>query len=127
MLAVSCGKNDEYVPAVGVYIRASLNDPSMSNLNNPGGVVVLRNYGVAGVVICKRSTGNDYVAFDLCSTVNPGKKCTVEVDGTGFLATDPCSGAKYSLIDGTAMKAPASKPLKQYQVFVDSYMITVTN
>lgn len=128
ILVLSCGKSDEYVPTVGVYIRVSLNNPIMSDLNNPGGTVVFRKYGVAGVVICRRSSlRDDYVAFDLCSTFNPGKKCTVEVDGAGFLATDPCSGAKYSLTDGMAMKGPASKPLKRYQVFVDSYMITVTN
>lgn len=126
-MILSCGKESDYVPAVGVNFTAALNDPRMSGLNGGGGgVVVVQGHGVVGLIICKRSD-NVYVAFDQCSTVNPEKKCAVKPDDSGFIATDPCSGAKYSLFDGSAMKAPASRPLKQYQVYTDNFTIRVTN
>ncbi len=123
---LSCGKERYYVPNVGVNFSIPLNDPRVSGLNSSNGFVVVQGYGAVGLIICKRSD-NVYVAFDQCSTVNPEKRCAVKPDESGFTATDPCSGAKFSLFDGSAMKAPAVHPLKQYQVYTDSFTIRVTN
>jgi nitrite reductase/ring-hydroxylating ferredoxin subunit len=127
LLVSACGKEEDYIPSVPVSFRASLSDPRLSSLTNGGGVVVLLGYGVSGLIICRRPDNNAYVAFDRCSTVNPSKKCALVPDNSGYLATDPCSGGKFSLLDGTAMRAPASRPLKQYQVYTDNFTITVSN
>ncbi|HEY0896202.1 MAG TPA: hypothetical protein VGE15_06605, partial [Sphingobacteriaceae bacterium] len=68
-----------------------------------------------------------YVAFDRCSSVNPEQKCAVNVDDPSLTATDPCSGAVYSLFDGAPMKAPAKRPLKNYDIAIRGFEITVIN
>lgn len=125
-MILSCGKESNYVPVVGVNFTAALNDPRMSRLNVVGGAIAIEGYGVAGLIICRRAD-HVYVAFDRCSTVNPEKRCGVTIDDPGFIATDPCSGAKFSMFDGSAMKAPAVRPLKQYHVYTDNFTIRVTN
>jgi nitrite reductase/ring-hydroxylating ferredoxin subunit len=67
------------------------------------------------------------VAYDRCSSVNPQNKCAVTLDNPSLTVTDPCSGAKFSLFDGTPVKAPATKSLKSYQVTANSLYLMVTN
>src|SRR3546814_7519276 len=55
--------------------------------------------GVAGLIVMQVSEG-EYVAFDRCSTVNPKKRCAVEMEGEGPVAVDPCSGTKFLLTKG---------------------------
>lgn len=124
---IACNKDNEVrIPEVPVNFRAPLNDPRLARLNSSGGVVVISGHGVAGLIIYRRPD-NAYVAFDRCSSVNPEQKCAVTPDDTGLTATDPCSAAKFSLYDGTPVKAPAKRPLKQYQVTVSPYEISVIN
>ena len=115
------------IPDVPVNFHAPLSDPRLSRLNSAGGVVVIMGYGVAGLIIYRRPD-LAYVAFDRCSSVNPEQNCKVSPDDPSLTATDPCSGAKYSLYDGTPVKAPAKRPLKEYQVSVsNNYEISVIN
>lgn len=126
VMLLSCGDKGELVPDLPVNFHASLNDPRLNALNGAGGAVSLNGYGVAGLIIYRRAD-NAYVAYDRCSTVNPEQKCAIEIDNPNLTATDPCSGAKYSLYDGAPVKAPAKKSLKQYQVIVTSFEISVVN
>ncbi len=80
--------------------------------------------GIAGLIVI--NTGNGYVAFDRCSTVNPSRRCAVEVDETNMLATDPCSGAKWILINGSPAEI-AECPLKPYRVRRQGDIIFVSN
>lgn len=126
-LSLSCNKDQEgRIPNVPVTFRASVNDPRLSRLSSPGGAITIDGYGVAGLIIYRRPD-NAYVAFDRCSSVNPHQKCAVTLDNPSLTATDPCSGAVFSLYDGAPMKAPAKRPLKQYQVNISSFEISVTN
>jgi nitrite reductase/ring-hydroxylating ferredoxin subunit len=126
VMLLSCGDKGVLVPDVPVNFHASLNDPRLNALNGAGGAVSLNGYGVAGLIIYRRAD-NAYMAYDRCSTVNPEQKCAVVIDDPNLTATDPCSGAKYSLYDGAPVKAPAKKSLKQYQVIVTSFEISVVN
>ena len=127
LLLVSCAKDDgTYIPDVYVNYAVPINDPSISALNGPGGAVVISGHGVAGIIIYRRSD-NVYVAYDRCSSVNPQNKCAVTLDNPSLTVTDPCSGAKFSLFDGTPVKAPATKSLKSYQVTANSLYLMVTN
>ena len=124
---LSCNKDEAgRIPEVPVNFRAPLNDPRLARLNTGGGLVVISGHGVAGLIIYRRPD-NAYVAFDRCSSVNPEQNCAVSPDDQGLTATDPCSGAKFSLYDGTPVKAPAKRPLKQYQVIVTNFEISVIN
>lgn len=125
-LITSCAKSDDYIPEVPVKFRASLSDPRLSQLNSAGGAVSISGYGVAGLIIYRRGD-NAYVAYDACSSVNPQQRCAIVIDDPNLTATDPCSGAKFSLYDGSAVKAPAVRSLKSYQVSVTSFEISVIN
>ena len=127
LVLLSCSKDKEgRIPEVYVNFRAPLNDPRLASLNSGGGVVVINGHGVAGLIIY-RKPDNSYVAYDRCSSVNPEQNCAVSPDDTGLTATDPCSGAKFSLYDGAPVKAPAKRSLKEYRVAKTSFEISVTN
>jgi len=114
LTATGCGKDEGYIPDVPVNYNVTLTEFSLKAVNN---VLVVSNNGVGGLLIVKTPLGG-YVAFDRCSTVNPEKICKVAPDDSGVTATDPCSGAKFSLLDGSPQKAPAERSLKAYNIFL---------
>ncbi|SEA81749.1 Rieske (2Fe-2S) protein [Pedobacter hartonius] len=122
----SCGKTTNVVPNVAVNLNLPLTDPRLINLSSSGRAVLLNGYGVSGLVLY-RTILNGYVAYDRCSTVNPEKRCAVVLDEGAFTVSDPCSGAKFLLEDGSPAKAPATLSLKEYSVRVAGNTIQVTN
>ena len=122
----SCGKSGDVIPSVAVNFQASLSDPRLSALNVYGGAVLVGGYGVAGLILYRESDGS-YAAYDRCSSYMPQNHCAVTLDAGNFTATDPCSGAKFSLIDGTPVKAPATRSLRSYSVNVSNFEIFVSN
>lgn len=126
MLGTACAKEENYLPNIPVNFSSPLTDPRLSRLSTAGGAVSLTGYGIAGLIIYRRAD-NAYVAFDRCSTVNPDKKNAIVIDDPSLTATDPVSGAKYSLYDGSPVKAPAKTSLKQYSVTIAGNTLQVTN
>jgi nitrite reductase/ring-hydroxylating ferredoxin subunit len=126
LFCTSCAKDENLIPNLPVNFSAPLTDPRLSRLSTAGGAVSLTGYGVAGIIIYRRAD-NAYVAFDRCSTVNPQNKTAVVLDDPTLTATDPVSGAKYSLYDGSPVKAPAKTSLKQYGVTIAGNTLQVTN
>lgn len=122
----SCGKESGYVPNVAVSFEADVNDPGLAALHSPGGGVIIPGYGVAGIIIY-READMSYVAYDACSSYQPQNHCAVKLDNNSLTCTDPCSGSKFSLIDGTPVKAPATRALKPYSVNVSNFEIFVSN
>lgn len=120
----SCGKEQNYIPDVVINYNITLTEFSLKATNN---VLLVSNQGVAGLVIVKTPLGG-FVAFDRCSTVNPENKCKIVPDDSGVVATDPCSGAKFSLLDGSPQKAPAERSLKAYNISLQgNVLLNVTN
>ncbi|MEY5068352.1 MAG: hypothetical protein RLZ47_214 [Bacteroidota bacterium] len=127
ILLCACAKDDGgRIPDVYVYYQIPVNHPSMNALNNAGGSVLVDGHGVAGLIIYKRLIDNKIVAYDRCSSVNPEKKCAVNIENT-FTAVDPCSGAKFFLEDGSPALAPAKRALKAYGVSVNGLYLVVSN
>ena len=122
----SCGKSGDVIPSVAVNFQASLTDPRLSALNVYGGAVLIDGYGVAGLILYREADGT-YVAYDRCSSYMPQNHCAVNIDPGNFTCTDPCSGAKFSLIDGSPVKAPATRSLKSYYIDVSNSEIYVSN
>ncbi|MGV8877846.1 MAG: Rieske (2Fe-2S) protein [Sphingobacteriaceae bacterium] len=123
----SCQKSRQgYIPDVPVSFRTPLSDPRLSRLNSGGGAVAIDGYGVCGLLLYRRPDGV-YAAYDRCSSYQPEKKCTIKIDDPSLTATDPCSGSKFSLFDGSPVKAPATRLLKIYQVNVSNNEIFVYN
>ncbi len=124
LITAGCGKDEGYIPDVPVNYNVTITEFSLKSVNN---VLVVSNNGVGGLLIVKTPLGG-YVAFDRCSTVNPEKICKVAPDDSGVTATDPCSGAKFSLLDGSPQKAPAERSLKAYNVSLQgNTLIHVSN
>ena len=123
----SCGKQGNVVPNVAVNFQLQLNDPKYSPLRSVGSAVIIDDRGVAGVIVA--NTVNGYVAYDRCSAYEPEKRCAVTLDDNKLLVTDPCSGSKWLLQDGTPNKAPAIRSLKAYIVYIDASRnyLTVSN
>jgi nitrite reductase/ring-hydroxylating ferredoxin subunit len=122
----SCVKSGGLIPDVPVNFQAALNDPRLSALHVPGGAVLVNGYGVAGLILYREADGT-YAAYDRCSSYLPQNHCAVTLDSGGFTVTDPCSGAKFSLIDGGPVKAPATKSLRSYSINVSNFEIFVSN
>jgi nitrite reductase/ring-hydroxylating ferredoxin subunit len=122
----SCGKGGDNVPSVLVDYTGQIFSPPLNRLSNGGPPVFIPNYGIAGLVIYKTVQGN-YRAYDRCSSFQPEKKCAVNVDDTGLVLVDPCSGSKFSLEDGTPVKAPATHALRSYRVESTQFTIHVVN
>ncbi|MFD2286437.1 hypothetical protein GJU39_00750 [Pedobacter petrophilus] len=124
VLFSGCGKQENYVPEVVVNYNVTLTQFSLQAKN---GILLVPNQGVAGLMIVRTPSGG-FVAFDRCSTVNPEKKCAIVPDEGSITATDPCSGAKFLLLDGTPQKAPAEKNLKIYNISLQgNVLLNVTN
>ena len=126
LLFLSCGKSGDVVPNVSVSFEGTLTDPRLNALHTPGGAVLISGYGVAGLIIY-REPDLTYAAYDRCSSYMPQNKCAVTLDGNSLTVTDPCSGSKFSLADGTPVKAPATRGLKVYNVDVSNFEIFVSN
>jgi nitrite reductase/ring-hydroxylating ferredoxin subunit len=122
----SCGKSGDVIPSVAVNFQASLADPRLSALHVAGGSVFISGYGVAGLILY-READLTYAAYDRCSSYMPQNACAVTLDSGGFTVTDPCSGSKFSLIDGTPVKAPATKALRSYSISVSNSEVYVNN
>ncbi|MES2275250.1 MAG: hypothetical protein V4592_04460 [Bacteroidota bacterium] len=124
---LSCAKDSgDNIPSVPVNFQAALSDTRINKLNSPGSAVTVSGYGIAGLLIYRRSDGT-YAAYDRCSSYQPQNKCAVTIDDSGFTVTDPCSGSKFSLSDGSPVKAPASKSLRVYDAYVSNFQLFVTN
>ncbi len=114
------------IPSVPVNFSAPLSDPRLSRISIAGGAVTIDGYGVCGLIIYHSFT-NGYVAYDRCSSYQPENRCAVTLDSSNLNATDPCSGSKFSLNDGSPVKAPATRYLRSYSVNVSINQIFITN
>lgn len=126
-ILISCSKDyEDRIPNVYVNYQISLNEFGIKSTNGLLLVNKGNNTGVAGLIIYKKPN-NEYVAFDRCSSVNPQQQCAVVPDDPNLTATDPCSGAKFSMYDGSPVKAPAKRGLKEYNVIIANFTLAVTN
>lgn len=104
-----CGKQKDMIPNVYVEYNVTVQEFNIKAVNR---VLLVPDHGVKGLMIV--ATGNGYVTFDRSSSVDPQNGCQVSPDESGITATDPCTGAKYLLTDGSPQKAPAVRSLKIY-------------
>jgi hypothetical protein len=123
LICLGCGKQGVYIPEVPVNFQITVSEFSIKAKD---GVVLVPDQGVAGLLIVKTAEG--YRAYDRCSSVNPEAKCKVTPDDGGITVTDPCSGGKWLLLDGSPQKAPAVHYLKTYTLRIQGGQnIQVTN
>lgn len=122
----SCSKSDDTIPHAYVDVDIYLTDPSYVNLNAVGGWVYITG-GVKGIIVYRKSN-EEFLSFDRNCTYNPSdSKAIVFVDASNIMAVDTSCGSKFQLLDGTVVKTPASRPLKQYQTTYSGSLVHIHN
>lgn len=111
LLLAGCAKESTYIPHVPVNFSITVQEFKIKATNN---ILLVPDQGVAGLLIV--STAFGYKAYDRCSSVNPEARCKITPDEGSITATDPCTGAKFLLTDGSPAKAPAVRNLKAYTI-----------
>lgn len=105
-----------------VAFRTNINRASHQNAFSPGNYAYATG-GVRGVIVY--NTGNGMIAFDRCSTVNPGQKNQVKVIN-GVEVVDEASGAKWLLKNGSPTHI-AECALRIYRVSGSGDLTYVSN
>ena len=122
LVLMGCAKEGTFVPNRPVNYHLTIQEFKIRAVNN---VLLVPDQGVAGLLIV--STAFGYKAYDRCSSVNPAAMCKITPDEGSITATDPCSGAKFLLTDGSPAKAPAVRNLKAYAITQGDQELHITN
>lgn len=121
-----CKKNEfSAVPNVAVNLVLNINSPQFFALQGIGGYQYY--FGGSKGLIIYRQDNDNFLAFDRHSPYQPEKNCIAEVDSSFITIVDPCSGSKWSLIDGSIVSGPTAAMLKQYQTNYDGIYLRIFN
>jgi nitrite reductase/ring-hydroxylating ferredoxin subunit len=126
----SCDREKQVaVPYVYVNYTVYLSNPSNNHLRVPGSYLILPNEGNLGIIIYRRTVGedNDFIALDLTCTNEPLGTCKVAIDDTGFYLVCPCCGSKFSIWDGLVAAGPAKWSLKEYATSLTLSTVRIYN
>lgn len=118
-LMTACNKNRNHpVPSIPFDIEINVNLPSYSELQSVGGWAYVS--GASKGIIVYRSDVNNFVAFDRHSPAEDGTcEQALVTDEENFLQlNDLCSGAKFSLLDGSIISG-SEFGLRQYETVWD--------
>ncbi len=124
VLFTSCDDYEDPFPDVPVYLTVNLIIDN--EVKVPGNSVFFPGVGYGGIITyCFQY--DQYYAFDAACTYQTSPSCVVaEVENPqlcpclldNFILTCPCCGSEFSSVDGSILKGPATRPLKQYNVSV---------
>jgi hypothetical protein len=125
----SCRKNNNNpVPSIPFDMTIDINLPSYSSLIGVGGWTYVAG-GSRGIIIYRRAI-DEFVAFDRHSPADQEGICSQPLtpDSSNFLQlNDSCSGAKFSLYDGSPISG-SEYGLRQYQtVYNGSNLLRIYN
>lgn len=115
-VVLSCKKNKNHpVPSIAFDFSIDLTLPSYQDLNGVGGWAYV-NGGIRGIVVYRQSY-EVFVAWERMSPEDPNNSCgtPLTADSSNFLIlNDACSGAKFSMYDGSPISG-SEWGLRKYQ------------
>ncbi|MBY0425824.1 MAG: hypothetical protein K2Q22_09325 [Cytophagales bacterium] len=115
----------DYIPNTVVNVQINLNDITYSKLKVDKGWVYL-NGGLRGIIVYREAASN-YKAFERMCSYKPSNTCArVKVDGSNFYMLDSCCSSYFDF-SGNPTSGPAFRPLKQYLVTQDNYILYINN
>ena len=129
LLFFSCVKNSNHpVPSIPFDMTIDINLPSYNALIGVGSYAYV-NGGSKGIILYRRSI-DEFVAFDRHSPMDPQGTCAwplyPSIDNF-LLLKDTCSGATFSLYDGSPVSG-SEFGLRQYQtLFNGSNLVRIYN
>lgn len=130
LTGIQC-EREKQVPVPYVYVNYTvyLSNPSNANLRVPGGYIILPDEGNLGIILYRRTLGNDddFVAFDLTCSNEPLENCKLSLDESGFYLVCPCCRSEFSVYDGLVAKGIAKWPLLQYQTSIVGSTVRIYN
>lgn len=123
---LSCSSNENLencIQSLPLNITSDLNNPSLINVQIPGGYAFL-NGGNKGILLFNKN-GTDFVAFDrLC----PTRDCNEPMTFENRLLTCSCDNGTYSVdFGGAPQKEGFQCPAIEYRVIVNGSTIRITN
>jgi nitrite reductase/ring-hydroxylating ferredoxin subunit len=117
----------EPMPYINVNFSLGLNDPGNGNLTGIGGILVVPDHGLTGVIVYHRGE-DDYVAYERTCPYKPSDRCAVSIDDNLVSVTDSaCCESRFLLNDGLTAQGPSVAPLHQYRVFLSNSTLYITN
>lgn len=123
LLLGACGKNGCHVFQT-VPFQYTASYTQYGSLTVAGGYAETEQGGISGLIIV--NTANGIKAYDRRSTVNAENGCKINVEEGGQTAIDPCTQARYILING-APASVAECPLREYSVSYQQNGVLISN
>ena len=127
---LSCERDLYDVPipdALFQDVIIDLSFPEYVRLRTDGGVHVLSDKGVRGIIV-HRKTGGGFIAYETNCSYRPADACaTVEVHPSNLFMIDYCCNSNFSLEDGTPTGGPAWRPLRVYRTYLTGFLLTITS
>ena len=111
-----------YVP-----VSFSVNLVNFNSLTIPSNSAMFPQ-GYGGVIVT--NTGIGFYAMDAACPYEVDPQCRVEFDEGDVIATCPCCGSQYLLLDGGALLSgtgPSTEPLRPYSAVQSGNTIIVSN
>ena len=97
-----------------------------NKLRIPGGVVMVDNVGLRGIVVA--NIGNNYMAWERACPSQALSTCsqmTLEDDHLFMLC--PCNGVRYNLLNGQPQSGASTYPMLNYQVVKQGDALIISN
>ena len=105
----------------------NLNLPEYSSLRFDGGMKMLNDIGVRGVIVYRVGV-NSYHAYERNCSYHPNEAgSTVDVHSSNLYLTDFSCGSTFNLTEGQPTGGPAWRPLRQYHTDVVANTLTITS
>ena len=124
-LFASCDKNNENSEIPYVYVNFVIY-PNTIDFIPEGGHVTLSG-GYKGLIIY-RPFSDQFMVFERACPYDPLEDhARVIVEDNGVIAVDSLCGSRFLLTDGSPIKGPAQRALKQYRSRYDGYTLQVSN
>lgn len=118
--------DDPLPPAVFADIVLNLSLPENNDLNTIGYKYLGGSAGVRGIIVYRESS-SVYRAFERNCSYQPNSACaTVDVHVSTLFMQDSCCGSTFNWV-GHPTGGPAWRPLRQYVVFLDGNLLTITD
>jgi nitrite reductase/ring-hydroxylating ferredoxin subunit len=119
---------DDPIPLItfnDVVINLSL--PEYSSLRLDGGMKLLNNIGVRGVIVY-RVNATTFHAYERNCSYHPNEAgSTVDIHTSNLYFQDFSCNSTFNLTEGQPTGGPAWRPLRQYHTDVTANVLTITS
>ena len=130
LLLLSCERKDyqrnPFLQEAKFIITLNLRLAEYNKLRIPGGVVLVDNVGLRGIVVA--NIGNNYMVWERACPSQALSACsqmTLEDDHLFMLC--PCNGVRYNLLNGQPQSGKNTYPMLNYQVVVQGDALVISN